>query len=207
MKFVAISDTHGMHRSLNLPEGDVLIHSGDFCDFGREAHVYDFLEWFGELDFNYKVFIAGNHDLFAADQSEKFRRLIPEEVIYLEDSGTTFEGINLWGSPYQPDLVGWAFGRPRGEALLEHWQQIPKSTNILITHTPPLGILDQASSGRSLGCEILAQRLELVKPDVHVFGHIHAGYGQVRHEGTLYINASNINTQKGLVNAPVVFER
>lgn len=206
MKFVAISDTHGLHRDLALPAGDVIIHGGDFCDLGEESNVYDFLDWFASLNFEHKIFIAGNHDFFAADQAAKFQRIIPKEVTYLEDSGTIINGIQLWGSPYQPDLVGWAFGLPRGEALQPHWQLIPETTDLLITHTPPRGILDRSSSGRSLGCEMLEKRLKIVQPKVHIFGHIHASFGQEKQQGIHYINASNINSNLGLVNLPVVFE-
>jgi predicted phosphohydrolase len=195
-----------LHRNLELPAGDVIIHGGDFCDLSQESQVYDFLDWFSGLDFRHKVFIAGNHDLFAADQAAKFQKLIPEGVIYLEDSGTKIGDIQLWGSPYQPDLVGWAFGRQRGAAMQKHWRLIPEQTDLLITHTPPRGILDQSSSGRSLGCEMLEERLKVIRPKVHVFGHIHASYGQVQEAETLFINASNLDSRQGLVNPPIVFE-
>ncbi|PHN01102.1 metallophosphatase domain-containing protein [Flavilitoribacter nigricans] len=206
MKFVAISDTHGLHRNLSLPEGDVIMHGGDFCDLGKEAQVHDFLDWYDSLDFAHKIFIAGNHDLMAADEPRKFRSLIPEGITYLEDSGITIGGIQIWGSPYQPDLIGWAFGRPRGAAMQQHWDLIPESTDLLLTHTPPQGILDQSSSGLTLGCEELKQRLAFIRPRVHVFGHIHAAYGQDRRDGIHFINASNINSRHGLVNEAVTFE-
>ena len=63
MKFVAISDTHGCHRQLNLPSGDVLLHSGDVCDKGNTEQVEDFLNWLTALDFQYKIIIRGNHDI------------------------------------------------------------------------------------------------------------------------------------------------
>lgn len=205
MRFVAISDTHGMHRQLNMPPGEVLIHGGDFCDLGKESQVYDFLDWLKTLDYDHKIFIAGNHDLFAADQPGKFKRLIPDGVVYLEDSGTRIGDINIWGSPYQPDLVGWAFGRPRGISMKAHWDLIPEHTDILLTHTPPCGILDKASSGQALGCEMLHERLQIIQPAVHIFGHIHNSHGQLQLNGTTYINASNIDTRKNLVNDPIVF--
>lgn len=206
MKFVVISDTHGLHREMRLPAGDVIVHCGDFCNFGNREHAYDFLDWFRELDFEHKVFIAGNHDRIAADDEAQFWAWIPEGVTYLEDSGVVIEGINLWGSPVQPDLIGWAFGRRRGEAMRAHWDLIPPHTDVLITHTPPYGILDQSSSGQVLGCEVLQERLSSVCPKVHVFGHIHASYGKVQDRSTIYINASSINSQYELINPPVVFD-
>lgn len=67
-RIVCISDTHGLHNSMTnynkLPEGDILIHSGDFSNIGRKSEIIDFISWLHrQLDrFNHIVFIAGNHD-------------------------------------------------------------------------------------------------------------------------------------------------
>ncbi|MEM1136899.1 MAG: metallophosphatase domain-containing protein [Bacteroidota bacterium] len=205
MKIVAISDTHGLHRELVLPKGDVIIHAGDFCDIGNEQHIFDFLTWFGELDFAHKIFIGGNHDFFAAEHPEEFASIIPKGITYLNDSGIIINGVRFWGSPVKPDLVGWAFGKLRGTLMNEHWNHIPNQIDILITHTPPYGILDKPRSGISIGCEELSKRLKLLQPRLHIFGHVHASYGQFSKDGTLYMNASNIHSEKGLVNLPIVF--
>lgn len=206
MKFVVISDTHGKHRDLKLPEGDAIIHSGDFCHYGSNDDMNDFLKWYKELEFETKILIGGNHDFFAAEQSELFKEKLPKEVIYLNDSGVMIKGIKIWGSPVQPDLVGWAFGKERGKEMKIHWDLIPADTEILITHTPPYGILDKSRSGKSIGCEELSKRLEKLQIKFHVFGHVHASYGEKQNEKTKYINASNINSSRGLVNQPITFE-
>ena len=64
MKIVCISDTHGLHDKIVLPEGDMIIHAGDCTNFGSTAQVIEFLEWFSKLAYKYKIFIAGNHDWF-----------------------------------------------------------------------------------------------------------------------------------------------
>ena len=103
MKLVIISDTHGLHHDLDLPDGDILIHAGDFCHMGGIDYVYDFLGWYGELDFEHKILIAGNHDFFADEQPEKFAALLPESVIYLNDSGTQNKRFEILGlSLYNP---------------------------------------------------------------------------------------------------------
>lgn len=206
MKCIAISDTHGFHKELSLLKGDIIIHAGDFCHLGNEKQLQDFLEWYGGLSFKYKILIAGNHDYLAEEEPKEFNSLVPESVIYLNDSGINIEGLKLWGSPVQPDLLGMAFGRQRGEEMNTTWNLIPNNIDILITHTPPFGILDKASSGKSLGCESLLKKLYFLAPKAHIFGHIHASYGQMKINNTLYINASNYNSKKGLINPPVSFE-
>lgn len=167
--------------------------------------VVDFLEWLVNLNFEYKLLIGGNHDFFAANAPKQFLDLVPKEVTYLCNSGVTINGCHFWGSPYQPDLKGWAFGEDRGAPMRKHWTLIPNHTTVLITHTPPYGILDQSRSGRHLGCEILSERIEQLTLQTHIFGHVHASYGQREVADTLYINASNFNSSKGLVHAPIVF--
>lgn len=206
MKFVAISDTHGKHRNLKLPSGDTIIHAGDFCHYGSESDMYDFLDWYNKLKFENKILIGGNHDFFAAENSEKFKKILPKEITYLNDSGCTISGINIWGSPVQPDLVGWAFGKNRGKEIKPHWDLIPKNTDILITHTPPHGILDKTREKKSIGCEELKLKLYSLNIKVHVFGHVHASYGDKIRGGTRYINAANINSFKDFLNPPISFE-
>jgi Icc-related predicted phosphoesterase len=206
MKFVLISDTHGHHHELELPGGDLIIHAGDFCNMGAIEDVYDFLEWYAALDFDHKLLIAGNHDFFPSEQAGKFAALLPDTVTYLNDSAVEIDGIKFWGSPVQPDLIGWPFGRYRGFEMKNHWDLIPPDIDVLVTHTPPYGILDQTSSGRFVGCEELAKRLTSLSVRLHVFGHIHASYGKEVIGDTTFINASNFDTEKGLVNPPIVFD-
>lgn len=74
----------------------------------------------------------------------------------------------------QPEFCKWAFNLPRGEKCLDRWNSIPNDTDILVTHTPPLGHGDLCSSGVRAGCVELLNTVRLrVKPKYHVFGHIH----------------------------------
>ena len=64
MKILHLSDTHGLHKNLtSLPEANVIVHSGDFTFAGSEKEAYDFMNWFCNLPYEHKVFIAGNHDM------------------------------------------------------------------------------------------------------------------------------------------------
>lgn len=207
MKFVAISDTHGQHRSLELPKGDCLLHGGDVSKMGIGLEISNFLDWFAEQDFEYKIFIAGNHDFYFENANEsEIKAIIPDNVIYLNDSGITLEGIHIWGSPVQPWFFDWAFNRQRGPEIDEHWQLIPDDTDILITHGPPHGILDLTARNDKAGCADLLKKTEMVQPKFHIFGHIHEAYGVEKVKETTFINASVLNLKYELVNAPVVFE-
>ena len=206
MKFIPISDTHGYHRELVLPEGDVIIHAGDFCHYGSDDDLYDFLDWYKELNYEYKILIGGNHDFLADRDTVKFHSILPEKIIYLEDAGVEINSIKIWGSPVHPDPIDWAFGRKRGLEMKKHWDLIPEDIDILITHTPPYGILDKVRAGKSFGCEELRKRIKDLNIKYHVFGHIHASYGEELIGDTQFINASVIKPGKGLVNKPIEFE-
>lgn len=207
MKFVVISDTHGKHSLLDLPAGDVIIHAGDVSTLGRVNEITEFLNWFSSLKYQYKIFIAGNHDFFFEKNSPKeVFSLIPPEIIYLNDNGIEIEGLNIWGSPVTPWFNNWAFNRQRGVDIRTHWAQIPKNTQILITHGPPYRILDETVSKIHVGCKDLFNIAEEIKPLYHLFGHVHEGYGMMKRGGTTFINASVLDASYKLENDPVVFE-
>ena len=163
MKILHISDTHSHHRQLqDLPAADVLVHSGDFTMAGTEAEVIDFMEWFCALPYKHKVFIAGNHDdcLFGADING-----LPENCHYLYGNGVTIEGIKFFGIPMfvEDDISG------NYTKMLEN---IPSNTDVLITHQPPYLIMDE-SAGLHYGSRTLLDAVKRIKPEAHLFGHIH----------------------------------
>ncbi len=207
MKYVAISDTHGKHHQLVLPEGEVILHAGDVSSRGYKNEIEDFLVWFAGLNFRYKVFIAGNHDFYFEQAApQELLALIPEGVIYLNDSGVEIEGTKLWGSPVSPWFFDWAFNRKRGSDITKHWNRIPSDTDILITHGPPFGIGDKTVRGEKVGCADLLEKVEQINPKVHLFGHIHEAYGSVTQNNTHFINASCLNVNYAIRNTPIEFE-
>jgi Icc-related predicted phosphoesterase len=207
MKFVAISDTHGKHQKLILPKGDVIIHAGDVSSKGQENEIVDFLKWFSALDFEYKIFIAGNHDFYFERQKNTIiQQLIPSNIIYLNDSSTKIQGISIWGSPISPWFYNWAFNRHRGEAIKKHWDKIPPNTDILITHGPAFGILDKTTRQDSVGCQDLLNKIKEIQPKFHICGHIHEAYGHEKQNNTEYFNASILDENYNLKNKPIVFD-
>ncbi|MBI3130312.1 MAG: metallophosphatase domain-containing protein [Acidobacteria bacterium] len=214
MRIVCISDTHGLHGQVFVPNGDVLIHAGDFSNTGSEGDVERFAKWLKTLPHPWKIVVAGNHDWYFQRKPKWARRHLEGIAIYLEDSGCEIEGVRFWGSPWQPAFNDWAFNLPRcGEELARKWSQIPSDTTVLITHGPPHGTLDEvhprhtgAITSEHLGCERLAERLQDLKPRLHVFGHIHDGAGKFQRDGTLFINASICTEAYQAINHPVVVD-
>jgi Icc-related predicted phosphoesterase len=186
---VALSDTHGYHRDLEVPDGDLLIHAGDLTLSGRLEEVAVFNTFLSGLPHPHKVVIAGNHDWCFEREPERARALLTAAT-YLEDEAVRVAGLKIYGSPWQPWFLDWAFNLPRGRRIAARWALIPDDTDVLVTHGPPHGIGDETYAGHSVGCEDLLDRVRQVRPHLHVFGHIHEGRGTWRREGTVFVNAS-----------------
>ena len=205
MEITFISDTHNNHHLMtnDLLGGPMIIHSGDVSGRGKYNEVNDFLQWFASLPYMHKIFIAGNHDFIFEKENAL---IIPEGVTYLQDEAVIIEGIKIYGSPWQPWFYDWAFNLPRkGPGLYSKWESIPDDVDILVTHTPPYGILDLTYRDKTpVGCEALREKLEEISPKIHVFGHIHEAYGQTQIGETLFINASLLNLHYDYVNKPVI---
>lgn len=167
MKILHLSDTHGCHRRLrDLPGADVIVHSGDFCMVGSKQEAIDFLNWFCDLPYRHKIFICGNHDdcLYGADIEG-----LDNNVHYLCNSGVEIDGIRFYGVPlFMGDCIT--------ERQSRNYAGIPADTDILITHTPALGILD-FDDNINYGSEELLDRMATLNLKAHLFGHIHAQHG------------------------------
>ena len=198
MKIIAISDTHGLHNHLKIPDGDMIIHAGDFCNTGAINDFNHFIKWYKSLPHTHKVCIAGNHD--HCMQKFKFLKDDFEEagIVYLEDSSITIEGIKFYGSPWTPEFLHWAFMYRRGHGYT-HWDNVPKDTDILITHGPSYGILDMPINDGHIGCEELLNKVKQLSLTYHIFGHIHESYGIDGYR----INASSWDHINNKMNKPI----
>jgi Icc-related predicted phosphoesterase len=209
MDITFISDTHGAHERLILNPGTVLIHAGDVTEYGTEDEVSDFLQWFSRQPFTYKIFIAGNHDLFLETCAPaKRKRMIPSDIIYLQNIGIEIVGLKIWGSPVTPYFLGMAFNARQGTEIEKVWNKIPANTDILITHGSPKGILD-----KDVGSEELLTRINQIQPAVHCFGHVHGLNGIETINGTAFINASIVNCldpfkneEYRMVGKPIIYK-
>jgi Icc-related predicted phosphoesterase len=212
MKIVCISDTHNEHRRVTIPPCDLLIHAGDMTSRGGEKHYRSVANWLSTQPATHKVLIAGNHDFKAHEFAEIFK---DRGIHFLHDSGVTLEGIRIYGSPWTPWFRDWEYNLPRNDdsASIAKWAEIPDDTQILVTHGPPFGKLDANFAGERVGCPFLAERIQSL-PDLrlHVFGHVHEGYGMLPYGSPVYVNAAmpkvidGKHHFKGDVNQPVVLE-
>jgi len=212
-----ISDTHTKHDKLSgfLTGGDILVHAGDLTGRGYITEIENFAKWYDNINnYDTKVFIAGNHDFGFQDDNEKVKGLLTgyKTIDYLQDDwmgiGEDVDTmVKIWGTPWQPEFHNWAFNLPRGEKLKEKWDMIPVNTDILITHGPPFGKLDYVPYDNvNVGCEELMKRVQEIKPKIHVFGHIHEGYGYVFDGNTHFINAAVLNGRYEYRNKPVTVD-
>jgi len=232
---VTVSDTHTFGPRFVVPEGDLLIHAGDHTFRGTADETKAALEWLESLPHKYKLFVAGNHDWFWDENApthfrswalfkpystaEMLRRHGPS-LTYLQDSGVEIEGLKFWGSPWSKEFGfnnKWAFNFPKlgdGSHETNTWNKIPADTNVLITHTPPVNILDSGyeDQGR-LGDPYLMKRIgDLTALRLHVFGHIHSGAGRLdfQDESTgqllTFVNAAICDEQYRPINPVQVID-
>jgi predicted phosphodiesterase len=191
MRLVCIADTHLFHDDLQLPAGDVLIHAGDLLRGGDLEELEQGLVLFSRAPHKTKIFVAGNHDQCFEEHQQRAVALLGPDITYLQDSGVTVDGLQFWGSPWQPAFNDWAFNLRTPAELANKWALIPEfGVDVLITHGPPRGLGDGSAVARPLGCLQLRARVAVVQPKLHVFGHIHQAGGAWHEDGTLFVNCT-----------------
>ena len=216
-----ISDLHGDYPILK--GGDLLIVAGDLTGKDGIAEYYDFICWLMDSKAAYKkkVVIAGNHDVRI--QNEDWKNDCRNFTFtYLEDSGINFDGLNIWGSPWTWAFPGinpgcTAFTVANEDDLKAKWDLIPENTDILVTHCPPFGYGDYVSRSGRTGSTSLTRRVaHLPRLKLHVFGHIHEGYGvwdfRILKEmpggtaGPIFVNAAHMDRNYDPKNKPLRIE-
>lgn len=210
---VALSDTHNRHEDIRVPPGDVLVHAGDFTNYGTSEEIEYFLKWFASMPHRHKILIAGNHESALDPNDRRYGKsmlLLQEEypdIVYLENESAYIAGLHVYGSPITPK--GMAFGYvPGSKREKEIWSKVPKDVDILITHVPPHNILDKTRFGEHAGSKELAKRLSKdVHPALHIFGHCHESRGTVIRGKTIFCNAANVHDDHSIQGYGVAFER
>lgn len=195
-----IADLHGCKPI--LPGGDLLIIAGDLTANDTEKQHAEFAYWLEEQDYSKKIVIAGNHDSLIQGVSLQWAEKMFPGATYLQDTGTEFQGLKIWGTPWTPIFDG---VNPRCTAFMEtesfldtRFSLIPEYTDILITHGPMRHMLDANKDGYACGSISLRKHIDRVKPLFHIFGHIHEQGGQqlmYKHQGpnTWCVNCSYVD--------------
>lgn len=223
MKITCVADLHGYKPKLS--GGDLLILAGDYTAADKLTQWAEFFRWLKEQSYDKKILIAGNHDNLFENGFPKNQKEADDlkEVIdfldigvdfeYLCDSGTEYKGLKIWGSPWSMKFYGMNpkcmnFTANSEFELLDKWKMIPKDIDLLITHTPPYVMLDMNVDGENCGNYELHKLLgaKILKPKLHIFGHIHEAYGQKKYHKTTFINCSYVNEKYKPVNKPIDIE-
>ena len=198
MRILHISDTHSKHRELPpLPDADIIVHSGDFTFAGSENEAYDFINWFYDLPYQHKIFIAGNHDMcmYGAESIEG----LPNNVHYLCNSGIVINDVQFYGIPmFMEDIMDGSFDRMISD--------ISDSTNVLISHQTPYGICDEFN-GRHCGDMALRDKIDkLPSLRLHLFGHQHEANSIVVRDSITFSNSTVLDCHYDLIANPRVIE-
>jgi predicted MPP superfamily phosphohydrolase len=233
ISIVAISDTHSQHSKIKFEStADILIHTGDLTQRGTKDELESVIDWLASLAFQHKIVIAGNHDIGLdklCDHRARTRRPYPtakqtdelisfmkkNRIIYLTPDRPTAQidirgsVLRVYGLPHSPLFLGpAAFMRDRKE---DTWVNVTtsKSYDILLSHSPPRGILDQTRRGANVGCHHFLAAVKRVKPQAAIFGHIHEARGMERVKwddgtSTLFCNAANMSLN-GTIHPPIYF--
>lgn len=211
-----IADLHGHYPKLE--GGDLLIVAGDLTARHTRDEFYDFARWMNNQEYEDKIVVPGNHDTWLKDEDLWYVKnwITVGEFEYLCDDGTELEnGIKIWGSPWTKTFEGMnphckAFTCDTEDELASKFSLIPKDIDILITHSPAYGVLDDVEyrkNGEDVhkGSEALIKPLVQSKCSLHIFGHVHEAYGKYANplNGIIYVNASHVNEHYQPVNKPI----
>lgn len=223
LRVVMLSDTHGRHRKVDCPQGDVLIHAGDFTQYGRLEHAHDFNAWLAEQPHPHKLVVLGNHEANAPWR--KSVAAIVSNATVLCDQGVTIsvpEGHAAAGASIRGDADAEAdrveCAPAPGERTLSvfgtnffwpmkshnpHYGAIPAGVDVLVSHGPAAGHADGG-----MGCDELLRHCARVRPRLVVSGHIHGSHGVVQGRGelrgTTFVNAANAHHGHGHMGWPAV---
>jgi Icc-related predicted phosphoesterase len=204
VKIVCISDTHSQNllTKWNIPECDILIHAGDLTSKGGRSSIENAARKMHELPARYVVFVPGNHDRLFYEDPKEALKLLPGVIVLLDET-VELLGLRIYGTSWLKFKHGkFPF---EIETLKEMFEKIPTNTDILVTHSPPWGIMDLNGKGEHLGSESLVKEIkERIKPTLHVFGHTHRGYGTAKIWDTQFVNASLVDEDHEPTNQPIM---
>ncbi len=225
MKIVCISDVHGKWNRLTIPECDILISSGDYSFRGELHMVKDFHAWLNKQPAKHVISVQGNHEVFVEHNFNTAKQVALEQcprVHFVDHELVEIEGLKIFCSAWTPWFYNWAYNAYRTLADAQHfqkpyigdkWRDIPMDINMLVTHGPPAGILDQVyqidgvTPRERVGCDLLLQKLvQIPTLKHHFFGHIHGSHGETEFHGIKFYNAAICGETYAVDYEPTVVE-
>jgi Icc-related predicted phosphoesterase len=206
IRVVVFSDSHNNHNDVEIPDGDVLIFCGDATEYGSDEEILEFDHFLGKLPHRHKLVTLGNHERAAIMRNtpQQIQEKYFKNATYVQDEQIIINGIKIYLSPWANNMSKLAdvmikatrgvFYAKNDLEMRAAWNNIPDDVNILVTHCPPYGILDD-----EMGCkELLARIPSLPHLKVHLFGHVHSGHGVYQHDGVTFVNATVPKTSKSI---------
>lgn len=209
MRLCFMSDTHNL-----MPEiepSDIVIHTGDFTDFGSKPEFLTFMDEFSELPARYKIVVSGNHDKRAINM---FHMLNEKNIYFLNSELLRIGNLNFYGIAWHHSMYPTKYtnelDREKRRYRNNMYREIPSNTNVLLLHTPPYKILDRTcmagffdTEDRNRGCVVLPKYIAKLKQlQVVAFGHIHEAYGKHVEDGVTYLNSCIRNRHRTDTNLP-----
>ena len=216
LRLVLISDTHEQHGKLDMPPGDVLVHTGDLLLFNSRYRrttsmekLSEFNRWLGELPYRECVVIGGNHDASLEALGRDGVREVLSNCTYLENEAVELEWskLRVFGSPASVAnlLPAWrgggksnspnkAFQSYSEQDLDRAFRAAPADTDLLLIHGP----IDSLPAAQ----EFIAKH----HPPLVISGHVHEGHGVEVAGSTLVVNATTMGPTFAPTNAPMVID-
>lgn len=208
-KIVFISDTHGQYMTEDVPDGDILVHCGDWSSYGSFQESASFNEWLGKLPHEHKLITPGNHDIFTEKNTKQLNKEFFTNATYIQDELIEVMGLKFWGSPWSKRWGRWAWMR-ESKDLINIYNEIPEGIDVFFSHGPPYGKLDSLGTHKGAvraGCHSLTDAIERIKPRIFACGHIHESGGQNFVEGvTQYINCAVLDGTYQIGQNPIVVD-
>ena len=210
LRLVVISDTHGYEQGLTpggttLPDGDILLHLGDFAIDSsikkKNKAIEKFDAWLALQPHRTKIVLRGNHDPFS---------------VHFPLSGSNFfsrpKSIAIDGK-LTMTLVPYTSARN----LSSSWRKLPMFCDVIASHSPPKNVLDKCYNGANAGCQSLRSKVERMiagPPHLWLCGHIHEARGSKKvafglsPRETLVVNVANADAGRAtrIDAGPVVLD-
>lgn len=231
MILAAISDLHG--DIPEIPKCDVLCISGDIVPLDIQRSVTKSENWLKNefmpammnADCKHVIMTWGNHDFIGhvlyrdghsgEEQTKMLFGEYNEKIHILIDEYITIDGHKFYGTPWIPELSGWAFYNT-SENLKEIFEKIPENIDVLLTHCPPkIGtqgvVLEKCWNYlKDFGCKELYDVLstKMFEKQLNVIcGHVHSGCHDIEvFDNIKFVNVSLKDESYNISYKPKIIE-